>query len=293
MKKLFLLFSLLLLAASVYAAGPIYYDNHILFSLNKEESPLSTEERKTLHTPYPRLNTFIKKYNVRRIEPWLPNAKPHEHDGDVYLNRIYRLILERDIPADLALTVELKDLTSAIGKAELEPVMKKYAIPDDPYIKNQWFLSKVQAVEAWKLWDLQAGEKPGDSTIVIAIIDDGVEYTHPDLEENIWINQDEIPSIYFDLADTDGDGYVSAREAINFCGDANGDGIANLKDVVHSNSLFVNGSDNDGDGYISNIIGWDTDVLGGTSDDDNDPMPKNNSHGTHVAGLAGAVTRME
>lgn len=290
MKRTLLILTLLVFAVTLYPADAVYYDHHILFSLEKHERPLSAEECKSLETPYPQLNAFIRKYDVQRIERWLPNAKPHEHDGDVYLNRIYRLILKKDIPADLALTAELKELTSAIGKAELEPVVKKYAIPDDPYIKNQWFLSKVQATEAWKLWDLQAGEKPGDSTIVIAIVDDGVEYTHPDLEENIWINQDEIPGIYVDLADTDGDGYISAREAINFCGDANGDGIANLKDVIHSNSLFVDDSDNDGDGYISNIIGWDTDLSADSSDDDNDPMPKNNSHGTHVAGLAGAVT---
>ncbi|MDZ7820663.1 MAG: hypothetical protein U5N26_01940 [Candidatus Marinimicrobia bacterium] len=178
MKKLCSLLLFLLLAASMHAAGAVYYDNHILFSLEKEERPLSAEECKSLETPYPKLNAFISKYDVQRMEPWLPNAMPHEHDGDVYLNRIYRLVLREDLPADPVRLTELEQTASAIRGAEREPVMRKYAVPDDPYLKNQWFLSKVQATEAWKLWDLKAGRIPGDSTVVIAIVDDGVEYTH-------------------------------------------------------------------------------------------------------------------
>ncbi len=287
MKKLCSLLLFLLLAVSMHAAEAAYYDNHILFSLEKEERPLSAEECTSLETPYPQLNAFISKYDVQRIEPWLPHAKPHEHDGDVYLNRIYRLVLRKDVPADPVRLTELEQTASVIRGAEREPVMRKYAVPDDPYLKNQWFLSKVQATEAWELWDLKAGGIPGDSTVVIAVVDDGVEYTHPDLWENIWINQDEIPAMYFDIADTDGDGYVSAREAVRFCGDED---APDLRTVISASSPFVDNTDNDGDGYTDNLIGWDTNAEGSASDDDRNPMAFHNSHGTHVAGIAGAVT---
>jgi subtilisin family serine protease len=47
-----------------------------------------------------------------------------------------------------------------------------------------------------------------------------------------------------------------------------------------------NGIDDDGNGYVDDIVGYDV------ADNDNDPMPPNNSfsHGTHVAGIAGART---
>ena len=70
-------------------------------------------------------------------------------------------------------------------------------IPNDPYFTDQWALhntgqeggtpdADIDAPEAWKV-------TMGDEDVVIAILDTGVDYTHPDLSDNIWINADEIP----------------------------------------------------------------------------------------------------
>ena len=275
---------LLLSLSLLMAAAPAYYADKFLFSLDKDQDILTADQLESLQTPYPELNKLIKKFNIIKIEPWLANAKASDHDGDVYLNRIYRLTTKQDIEAPLSFVSEVKNASSAIQGAEREPIMRKLAIPNDPMIGNQWYLVKSQAKEAWNLWDLEGGEIPGDRRIVVAVVDDGVEYTHPDLWKNIWINQDEIPALYFALADMDGDGFITAEEAVNSVGDANGSGEANLKDVISSNSYLTDNLDNDGDGYIDNIIGWDV------SEDARDPMVTINSHGTHVAGLAGATT---
>ncbi|MEA2076542.1 MAG: S8/S53 family peptidase [Candidatus Marinimicrobia bacterium] len=284
--------SILLLSATLLlAVTPVYYADRFLFSLDENEEVLTAEQCKNLNTPYPELNKLIKKFNIIKIEPWLPHAKATDHDGDVYLNRIYRLITQQDIEAPLAMIEELKNVSTAIQSAEREAIMRTHAIPDDPMIGNQWYLVKAQVKEAWDLWDLEGGEIPGDHHIVIAIVDDGVEYTHPDLWKNIWINQDEIPAVYFGLIDVSpADSFITAEEAVAFTGDINNNGTADLRDVISSNSLFINGVDDDTDGYIDNIIGWDTDGATSADDDDKDPMVTNNSHGTHVAGLAGATT---
>jgi hypothetical protein len=266
------------------ATAPSYYADKFLFSLDKDEEVLTAEQCKNLNTPYPELNKIIKKYDVVKIEPWLPNAKATDHDGDVYLNRIYRLTTNHDIPAPLALISEFKNSSPAITGTEREAIMRTHAIPDDPMIGNQWFLAKSQAKDAWKLWDLEGGEIPGDRNIVVAVVDDGVEYTHPDLWKNIWINQDEIPQNFFLLFDTNSDGFITSEEAVSSLGNGK-----DLEDLV-KNNLICDGKDTDGDGYIDNIIGWDTADSGGTADDDRNPMVTNNSHGTHVAGLVGATS---
>jgi thermitase len=57
-------------------------------------------------------------------------------------------------------------------------------IPNDPLFNQQWALNQtgdcdIDAPEAWNI-------KTGDSSVVIAIVDTGVDYNHPDLAANIW-----------------------------------------------------------------------------------------------------------
>ena len=71
----------------------------------------------------------------------------------------------------------------------------------------------------------------------MASIDTGVDYTHPDLIENIWVNQGEILEWIFEIEDIDpnGDGLLSAAEISNFMhtqSDLNGDGAINVQDCI-------------------------------------------------------------
>ena len=283
MRKIALLFVSLLMISVLFAA-PAYFANRILFSLDASEGLLTEEQMHNLKTPYPELNKLIAKYNVVKIEPWLSNATDKDRDGNVCLNRIYRLTTSADIEAPFAAAGEIAGASTAIKNSEPEAIMRTCAIPDDPSIGNQWYLYKAQVQKAWSLWNIEGGEIPGSRNIVVAVVDDGVEYTHPDLWKNIWINQDEISNVYFSLIDANADNYITAEEAVASLGTDK-----SLKDVLNS-TMFADGVDNDGDGYIDNIIGWDTDESGSSSDDDRNPMVTNNDHGTHVAGLVGATT---
>lgn len=51
----------------------------------------------------------------------------------------------------------------------------------DPDLAQAWGLSKIQATEAWNL-------QPGSREIIVADIDTGIDYTHPDLVNNLWHN---------------------------------------------------------------------------------------------------------
>jgi len=67
-----------------------------------------------------------------------------------------------------------------------EPVLA-IVMPNDTYYKNQWYLSKIKADIAWE-------RMSSSPDIIIAVIDSGVSIDHPDLKDNIWSNDREIPN---------------------------------------------------------------------------------------------------
>lgn len=74
---------------------------------------------------------------------------------------------------------------------------------------------------------LLAGKTP--KPVIVAVIDSGVEITHEDLQEVIWVNVDEIPG---NGIDDDSNGYIDDVNGWSFIGGANGD-------VQHDNLEFT------------------------------------------------------
>lgn len=99
-----------------------------------------------------------------------------------------------------------------VDYVEPVPIMALYYTPNDLH-NNQWNLQKVKAQNAW---DIQRDA----SDVVVAVVDDAVLITHPDLAANIWQNPIEIPN----GIDDDGNGYV---DDINGYDVANGDADPN------------------------------------------------------------------
>src|SRR3990167_6104338 len=60
----------------------------------------------------------------------------------------------------------------------------------DPQLFRSWALTKNSPLELQKAWNISQGNKK----IVVAVIDTGVDYSHPDLKNNIWRNPNEIPN---------------------------------------------------------------------------------------------------
>lgn len=59
-------------------------------------------------------------------------------------------------------------------------------------------------------------------TVVVAIIDSGVDVEHEDLAENVWVNLDEIPD---NGIDDDGNGYIDDIHGWNFIGGSDGENV--------------------------------------------------------------------
>lgn len=139
--------------------------------------------------------------------------------------------------------------------------------PGDTHYPQQWALYNTGTtggtadadIDAREAWDIERGS----ADVLIAVIDSGVDWDHPDLGRNIAQNLGED-------ADLDG----STLEL------SGGHWIMDPGDL--------NGIDDDGNGQVDDLIGWDFD------NNNNNPWPEagpsSRPHGTSCAGIAAAVT---
>jgi len=81
--------------------------------------------------------------------------------------------------------------------------VQKRETPNDNHYPQQWALPLINAEKAWDLVD--QGKTINNHEIVIAVLDDAFQIDHPDLINNIWTNDGEIPN---DNIDNDGNGYI-------------------------------------------------------------------------------------
>ena len=98
------------------------------------------------------------------------------------------------------------------------------SLPDDALLPRQWELVRSPAMGAPAAWRHGPGRP-----VTVAVVDTGVDLSHPDLAGNRWTNPGEIPG---NGIDDDGDGYVDDVHGWNFAdasadvSDANGHGTA-------------------------------------------------------------------
>lgn len=134
--------------------------------------------------------------------------------------------------------------------------------PNDPSINSQWFHEQIESRRAWDVVQ-------GDSTIIVAALDTGVDWNHPDLWGNIWVNPGE---------DIDGD----PRPA----GDIFPDMPGTLGDW--------NDTDDDDNGLIDDFIGYDwvSGVNGHPDEDSNTPDNNPIDFNGHGTGCSGAMAQV-
>lgn len=147
---------------------------------------------------------------------------------------------------------------------------ENFDYPDDPYNDALWAFdnpgyythyygsfpvtqSSVKDVDMniWDAWENYPLTKEETRPVVIAVIDTGIDYRHPDLRDHMWTNPNEIPD---NGIDDDGNGYVDDIYGWDF--------YNNDASVCH---------------YIETENGYTVDP------DDND------NHGTHIAGIIAAT----
>jgi uncharacterized membrane protein len=116
------------------------------------------------------------------------------------------------LPQGVSVSAAMAALQSTPGVVFAQPNYVRHLVqgvpPDDPFWLDGslWGLKKIKADAAWSEFT------SGDRGVVIADIDTGVHYSHPDLAPNVWRNPGEIPA---NGIDDDGNGYVDDVHGID------------------------------------------------------------------------------
>jgi subtilisin family serine protease/uncharacterized membrane protein len=152
-----------------------------------------------------------------------------------------------------------KRLGEAVEVAEPDFIVFTTAnMPDDVSFDQLWGMHNtgqnngvVDAdIDAPEAWD----QSTGSQNILVAVIDTGVDYNHPDLAANMWMNPDEIDG---DGIDNDGNGFIDDLRGWDF--------YSNDSDPIdtHGHGTHVSGTigavGNNGTGVVG--VNWEVSIL--------------------------------
>ncbi len=213
--------------------------------------------------------------SVQSIEPLFKSFPGKEDlEREFGLDRWFVVNLEEDAVLDGVVNrfaalakvavVEYNVIASKASDCIVFPAEEQFATRatsdkfNDPMLMDQWHYNN-QGSKAYSSYvakgadinvkDVWAGLTCGDPSIIVAVVDEGVKYDHPDLKDNMWTNPGEIPG---NGIDDDGNGYV---------------------DDVYGYNFNTNGPISWDQGYYDERGQWDGD----------------SGHGTHCAGTIAAV----
>ncbi len=153
--------------------GNLYYlANTVVIKLkNSPVSGLTKAQNITAQ-----LNSEFKQFNFTSSDEVFRNQPGASAFG---LNRI--MFVKYSNNADPQMVANKIKKLSNIEWAEPKYVRRVTFTPNDPSYTSQYSLSLINAAGAWDI-------SKGDATVVIGIVDTGVDWMHPDLYANIWHN---------------------------------------------------------------------------------------------------------
>jgi thermitase len=236
------------LAVEVWAAD--YAPGQLIISFKNKEDAVLSMVGGQVECMYPSVMSILEYYNatlMRRL-----------YSGDKGAQNIYVVQLASN--SDVGPAIAELSANSQVESATRNYAVEFLAEPNDWYYNHdyyppadpdttadQWYLRVMQADKAWNV-------ERGSPERSIAILDQGIDFFHPDLEQNMWVNPGE---------DLDADGIVWDTDDLD-------------------------DEDNDGNGLVDDLVGW---TFRTVSSGDNYPYPNSTSeqHGTMMASV-GALT---
>ena len=179
---------------------------------------------------------LVDGYQIERVFPVDLRTEDRARKEGLHLWYVVRFSNEHpvdEVAADLAKLGEvskveynrtLKRATEKkavpLTKEKLQELAPRAGVFNDPLLSDQWHIVndgnlrptkfvKGADVNVEKAWELTTG----DPSIIVAVLDEGVDVAHPDLKASMWVNEGEIWKSH---EDNDGNGYAGDVHGYNF-----------------------------------------------------------------------------
>lgn len=166
------------------------------YSNNYPFSPQELVIRFKPNIPFSQVKSFCERMQVDMISAVFSSKTHgglHPSLKDIYLVRFSK---------DINIERKLKSCVDSelVESAEMNFLMKYCSNTDvsDPKYSEQWNLRAINIPKAWKI-------EQGNPSVIVGVVDSGIINNHPDLQNQLWNNSDEIPN---NGLDDDNNGYV-------------------------------------------------------------------------------------
>ena len=226
---------------SANAASPL--DGASLTSVFPAQAVQASRTRRARSSAMPPVNSRGNRVDLSR---WYEMKVPAGIDMAQFIEQL-------DLDDRVELAEPIYERRASVGGVS-ESVGAESALTvvsaNDPKKPDQWHLASTRVEAAWQ-WLEDNGHEPwGDRSIVVAVIDSGVDYTHEDLAGNMWVNTAEIAN---NGVDDDSNGFIDDVYGVSVVGstydhkgdpqDDNGHGthVAGIIAAQGNNSLGVIG----------------------------------------------------
>lgn len=183
---------------------------------------------------------LVDGYSIERVFPADPRSESKAREEGLHLWYVVRFSEDCSVAQVAEKLSQLGEVSRIEFNRTLKRANESKAVPltaeklrqlttktsssafNDPLLADQWHLvnngdlrptkfvkdADVQVEKAWTELGCY-----GDPSIIVAVLDEGVDVTHPDLKASMWVNEDEI---WRSTEDNDGNGYAGDYHGYNF-----------------------------------------------------------------------------
>ena len=202
--------------------------SRLVVRLKTEASPvLNIDKKGAVTTGLASFDALNAKNEIAKLR----FLYPEERFSYLSTNLKNTFIIELPNGENIARIAEEYDALDEVAYAHPDWQAELHGVPDDPLYSYQWSLNNTgqdyfvlsdSIDQGYPDADIDAQEvfvNPPDNTqtVIVAIIDTGVDTDHPELAGRIWSNPGEIPDNGFD---DDHNGYIDDKYGWDFCGNS-------------------------------------------------------------------------
>ncbi len=193
-----------------------------------------TTQNGMLQSNVTQLNTLlsnIKATGMRRLFPYAGKFENRTRREGLHLWYVVNFDPEVLVSNAVAEAKQLKDIQiveeqfkikipdyTLTGESDVVPMDDEFPV-NDPGLKSQWHyynngkksgFVKGADINLFKAWEVEVG-KPN---VIVDVVDEGIDYNHEDIKDNIYVNEAELNGE--EGKDDDGNGYVDDIYGYNF-----------------------------------------------------------------------------